>query len=74
MTTGLEVNLSFIWSIGIELLFLVTILIFTLYTTFLGYHWFAYGTSRAKSMRAMAIYLLVSAPLIMIMAIMLIYI
>ena len=42
---------------GIEGLFYTLLLIFTIHSVFLGYHWFSYGTSRRISMIALATYL-----------------
>lgn len=56
-------------SIGLELLFFVNLLIFTLYTLFLAYHWFSYGTSRSVSLFSLAIFLIGSAPLLIVMSV-----
>lgn len=52
------------------LLFLIAVLVVTVYTVFLAYHWFAYGTSKALSLQALVIHLAISAGLLLIMAIM----
>jgi len=40
-----------------ELLIYLSLLIFTVYTVILGYHWFSYGASRSTSVTAMIIFL-----------------
>jgi len=60
--------LSSLLSVGMGLLFFVTLLVFTLYSTFLAYHWYAYGTKKATATLILAIYLLGSAPFFLIMA------
>jgi hypothetical protein len=54
---------------GLGLVFYIILLIFTIYTVFLVYHWFAYGTRYATALLALSIYLLVSAPFFIVMAI-----
>jgi len=56
-------------SLGLELVFYVALLFFTMYTLVLAYHWFSYGTSKSISMLSLAVYLLGGAPLFIIMAI-----
>ncbi len=52
----------------IEGLFWVLLLVFTLHILFLGYHWFAYGTSKRISLIALASYLSGGAVLFMTIA------
>lgn len=40
-----------------ELFIYISLLIFTIYSVILGYHWFNYGTSRSTSITAMIIFL-----------------
>ena len=42
---------------GLQGLFYVLLLCFTVQTIFLAYHWFAFGTSRTVSTTALAVYL-----------------
>ncbi len=49
--------------------FWVTLLGFTLHALFLGYHWFAYGTSKQISLIALASYLSGGAVLFMTISI-----
>ncbi|MFT5036849.1 MAG: hypothetical protein ACI9VM_000414 [Candidatus Azotimanducaceae bacterium] len=60
--------LSLLFSKGFELVFYLTLLFFALYTLFLAYHWFAYGTHKTISLLALAVYLMGSAPLFIVMA------
>ena len=62
-------NLTTFVSIGLEIIFFLTLLVFAVYTLFLAYHWFAYGINKATAMLILAIYLLGSAPFILIMSI-----
>lgn len=55
-------------SVGREIAFYVVVLIFLFYSVILAYHWFSYGTKHATSMLSLAIYLIVSAPLLLIMS------
>lgn len=59
---------AILFSIGQELIFYVVMLIFLLYSATLAYHWFSYGTKHTTSMLSLAIYLIVSAPLLLIMS------
>jgi hypothetical protein len=45
------------FQIGIEGLYYVLLLIFTIHTIFLVFHWFTYGNDRRTSLIALAIYL-----------------
>lgn len=56
-------------SVIFELAFYLTMLCFVIYTLFLAYHWFAYGTHRSTALLALAVYLLGSAPFLIVMAI-----
>lgn len=54
---------------AIQLIFFVTIIIFTVYSFFLGYHWVTYSLKKSVSSLALSIYLLVSAVFILSMTI-----
>lgn len=56
-------------SVSLEIIFYTALLVFTIYTLMLTYHWFSYGTKHTLSMLSLAIFLLGSAPLFLIMAI-----
>lgn len=56
-------------SISFELVFYIALLIFSFYTLFLAYHWFAYGTNRTVSMLSLAVFLFGGASLFLVMAI-----
>lgn len=43
--------------LGMQGLFFTLLLIFTLHSVFLAYHWFTYGSSKKMSMTALAVYL-----------------
>lgn len=58
-------NADFILDIAIEWLLTLTLLIFTLYSLFLFYHWFAYGTSRSTNIKVLLIYLATTLPIIL---------
>ncbi len=45
------------FQIGIEGLYYILLLIFTIHTIFLVFHWFTYGNDRRTSLIALAIYL-----------------
>ena len=45
------------FQIGVEGLYYVLLLIFTIHTIFLVFHWFTYGNDRRTSLIALAIYL-----------------
>lgn len=62
-------QIASLMSVGLGLVFYVTLLVFTFYTVFLAYHWFSYGTSRVTSMLSLAIFLLGSVPLFLVMSI-----
>ncbi len=47
--------------------FFLLLLMFTVYSLFLGYHWFTYGTARKAAMTALTIYLSVAGVLFLIM-------
>ncbi len=42
---------------GIEVLYFVLLLFFTIHAVILSYHWFTYGSSKHISMTALCIYL-----------------
>lgn len=42
---------------GLRILFFVLLIIFSLHSAFLAYHWFHYGTSKRVSTIALCIYL-----------------
>ena len=54
--------------LGFELAFYLIFLGFLIYTLFLSYHWFAYGTNRSTGMLALAVYLLGSMPFLLVMS------
>lgn len=54
--------------IGFEIFFYALVLIFLIYSLFLVYHWFSYGTNKATSMLALLIYLFGSVPFLLIMS------
>ena len=56
---------------GLEALFYIITLVFVFYSLFLAYHWFTYGSSRTITTLSIAIYLLVSSPLFLTMALIL---
>ncbi len=55
-------------AVFLEGMFYFLLLIFTINTFVLGYHWFSYGTSRNTSMIALATYLLGGAILFITLA------
>ena len=54
---------------GMHLIFYVTMLVFVIFTVFLGYHWFTYGSDKKISSLALAVFLIISAPLFLTMAV-----
>jgi hypothetical protein len=48
--------------------FYILLAIFTIYTLFLVYHWFSYGTNVKVSMLALSVYLLGAAVLFLTMS------
>lgn len=56
------------FSIGIEGIFYILLLTFTVIGTFLAYHWYAYGASRNVASIALATYLLGGAVLFLAIA------
>lgn len=52
-----------------HVIFYALMLVFVFFTTFIGYHWFTYGSSKNLSMLALAVFLIVSAPLFLTMSI-----
>lgn len=46
-----------------QLFIYISLLVFTIYTVILGYHWFSYGASRKTSMSAMIVFLVGAAGL-----------
>ena len=59
---------SSLFVVGRELIFYVTMLFFLLYTLALAYHWFSYGTQRKTVLLSLAIFLIVSSPLLLVMS------
>lgn len=57
LSTATTLNFSAFASQGIQILFYVLLIAFTIHTVFLSYHWFAYGNSKHISMLALATYL-----------------
>lgn len=55
-------------TVGRELIFYVTMLLFMLYTLALAYHWFSYGTSQKTALLSLAVYLIVSSQLLLVMS------
>ena len=53
---------------GMYLIFFTLMLVFVIFTIFLGYHWFNYGSSKQASTLTLAIFLIVSAPLFLTMS------
>lgn len=41
-----------------QLFIYISLLVFTIYTVILGYHWFSYGASAKTSTTAMAVFLI----------------
>lgn len=68
MDSSVMYELGNLVDIGLKLLFYITLFSFTLYTVFLGYHWFSYGTDRHTSTLSLAVYLIGAAPLLISMA------
>lgn len=62
-------QITLVLSSGLQLLFYTITLVFILYSLFLAYHWFSYGSSRSLSLLSLTVYLIVSAPLFLTMAI-----
>ncbi len=61
-----------VFSSGLLALFYIITLVFVVYTVSVAYHWFTYGGSKSISTLFLAVYLLVSAPLFIIMALVII--
>ena len=55
----------------LALVFFILVFIFTIYSSMLGYHWFAYGTSVRASRLTLTVYLLGAAVLFHVMSIIL---
>ena len=53
---------------GVEALFFILLLVFTLHAVVLGYHWFTYGASRKTSMISLCTYLSGGAVLLLILS------
>lgn len=62
-------TLSFTFALGLELLFYLLLLFFTLHAVFLSYHWFNYGSDKKVSIIALAVYLSGGAMLFLTFAI-----
>ena len=62
-------ELSILLSQGFSLLFYVLTLCFVFFSVATIYHWFTFGNSKTISMISLATYLLVSAPLFVVMTI-----
>ena len=58
-----------LFSTGLQALFYLITLFFVLYTVAAAYHWFSYGSERSVSMITLGVYLIVSAPLFLTMAV-----
>ena len=55
----------------LALIFFILLFAFTIYSSMLGYHWFAYGTSARASRLTLSIYLTGAALLFLVMSIIL---
>lgn len=64
-----EVESMLAW--GAEMAFYVLLLVFTIYTVFLAYHWFGYGNKKQTALLALAVYMLGAAVLFLTMALLL---
>lgn len=62
-----EIFSSF-FAIGKEIIFYVVVFFFIFYAVALAYHWFSYGTAQKTAMLSLAVFLIVSAPLLLTMA------
>lgn len=60
-----------LFSSGLQALFYIVTLVFVVFSVTVAYHWFVYGSSKAISMLSLSVYLIVSAPLFITMAILL---
>ena len=56
-------------SLGLALVFYITLLVLLFYSLFLAYHWFSYGTSKKTSLISLVIFLAGTIPFVIIMAI-----
>lgn len=54
---------------GMHVIFYALMLVFVVFTVCIGYHWFTYGSDKNLSMLALAVFLIVSAPLFLTMSI-----
>ena len=61
-------NLNDLIITGFEALFYLITLIFVIFSVSLAYHWFSYGTDKARSTTALVVYLAGSMPLFIILA------
>ncbi len=68
-TSTLSLNQELLMTTGLQLFFYVFLIIFTIYSSFLIYHWLSYGTNTRHSLIATALYLLCAAPLLATMGI-----
>jgi hypothetical protein len=62
-------NLSEPIAIGLRLLFFLMMLFFTIFSVATIYHWITFGSSKTLTMVSICTYLVVSAPLFLIMSI-----
>jgi hypothetical protein len=60
---GFEIS-SLVYT-GLQGFFYILLLLFSIHTIFLAYHWFKYGSSRTISLSAFAVYLAGSAVLLL---------
>jgi NADH:ubiquinone oxidoreductase subunit 3 (subunit A) len=51
------------------MLFYIVTLLFTIFSVASVYHWFTYGSSKSVSTLSLAVYLIVAAPLFIVMSI-----
>lgn len=64
----MPLDLTFIYTTGLQGLFYLMLLIFTVNGAFLGYHWYAYGEKRSTATIALATYLSGGAILLLLIA------
>ncbi len=62
------INIAGIFTLGLGLVFYITLLIFIGFTLSIIYHWFAYGIHKTRILIMMTIYLVVSALLLLAMS------
>lgn len=65
MEATLSINMESLFTLG----FFVVTLIYAVFTIIVVYHWFTYGNDKRLTSLSLTIYLLTSAPLLLLMAI-----